>query len=211
MKGLFFLFLILFIRIYSEIKNNPIYLDKGKYLIVLSTEENDYYYIITDKKNMKIEKDSGITIETNNMFHTLSNYIYVSDKSYNNYIINDTNKAFYINYNPFMALIETPIYSLNFDYQNEVRIMGSIGLYNEFIIYGYYNNQFFFSSKFKQSNFINYMGSDDNSKITCKFMSSEYYICASIINNKVSLICLFYTLENFLFFTKSLFLVSKIS
>ena len=43
MKILYFLFNIFFFRIFSQIINNPIPLNIGRYPIVLSTDDNDNY------------------------------------------------------------------------------------------------------------------------------------------------------------------------
>ena len=85
MEKLFFLFITFFIRIYSNIKNNPIFLVEGKYPIVLSTTNDDYYYVITDKTSLKIEKRSGkISNETKEVIHTSSDSLFITDNLKNN-------------------------------------------------------------------------------------------------------------------------------
>ena len=59
MKKFYFLFVILFIQNNSQIKQNPIFLVESIEPFVLSTNDN-YYYVITLGKNLKINKESGI-------------------------------------------------------------------------------------------------------------------------------------------------------
>jgi hypothetical protein len=56
MEILYLLFISIFIKVYSQIKNNPIFLDDGGYPFVLTTEDNDnYYYVLTEIKDVKID------------------------------------------------------------------------------------------------------------------------------------------------------------
>ena len=79
MKEFYFLFTAFFIRIETniQIKQNPILLSNTENPFVLSTTD-DYYYVITKGKNLKINKDSGDKEITNNSF---SNYLYIFDNS----------------------------------------------------------------------------------------------------------------------------------
>ena len=85
MKKIFLLFIIFFIRTNSQIKENPIFLVNTTNPFVLSTND-DYYYVITKGKSLKINKESGNieNITINDFTH--SNYIYIIDNLYNNYI-----------------------------------------------------------------------------------------------------------------------------
>ena len=104
-KLYFFLFIVFFIRTNSQIKKNPIFLVEAENIFVLSTND-DYYYVLTTNKDFKIKKESG-DIETisNNTFN-ISDYKYLEDKAYNNYLYKHTNNEYY-NRN----------YKLNFEYQ----------------------------------------------------------------------------------------------
>ena len=188
MVKIIFLFINFFIRIYSEIINNPISFVYIQYPIVLSTPDDDYYYLMTDKKQMKIDKNSGeIVDEIDETFDKLSESLYIADKNYNNYLININDKNFVINYAPFLNLTEITIDSLNFDGKDEVKIMGSIGQDEDFIIYGFYKYEIFFSSKSQRTYSLVTKGNYQNPKLSCKFLKEEFYICAGIFDGKVEL------------------------
>ena len=105
MKELYsFLFFVFFIRINSQIKENPIFLVEAENIFVLSTND-DYYYVLTTNKDFKIKKESG-DIETisNNTFN-ISDYKYLEDKAYNNYLYKHTKNEY--SYSTF---------KLNFEY-----------------------------------------------------------------------------------------------
>ena len=192
MKKFYLLFISFFIRIYSIFKDNPIFLFEGGYPIVLSTEDKDnYYYVLTQFINIKIDKESGNPTDINNYTLSSSNSIYVADKSNNNYIVDELNNCFKINYNPFISFGIINLESINIEDQdnaknlgitnrNEITKIGSIGLNYDFIIYGYYREELFFSSKsqqFHSSIRIHYL----NDKLSCKYIEGEYFICAMII------------------------------
>ena len=85
MKKFYFLFIILFIQSNSQIKQNPIFLVESIYPFVLSTNDN-YYYVITLGKNLKINKESGILEDISDNGAVRENYIFVADNSYNNWV-----------------------------------------------------------------------------------------------------------------------------
>ena len=94
MKILFFLFIVLFIRTNSQIKENPIFLVNSSNPSVLSTNDDDYY-VITAGKSLKVNKMLGnIENMTINNF-TDYKYIYIVDNLENNYIYY-SNKYYYI-------------------------------------------------------------------------------------------------------------------
>ena len=83
---LFLLLKIIIIKTNSIIKENPISLvNEENYFVLNSTD--DYYYVITYETSLKIEKESGniISIYYKNNFDKL-NYIYIEDKSGNNFL-----------------------------------------------------------------------------------------------------------------------------
>ena len=191
MENLNFLFITLFIKIYSQIKENPIPLDRVRYPIVLSTEVDDYYYVMTDMKDFQINKISGEIVDTSNNILISLNKIYFADNSYNNYYINyESKECFLITYNPFSSS-RVSVNSLNIEGVEKVNIISSIGQDNDFIIYGYYNDQLFFSCKSQDSHSsIQIEGIND--KLSCKFIADEDYVCAIIIETKINLFCLKY-------------------
>ena len=100
MKILYFLFNIFFFGIFSQIINNPIPLNIGRYPIVLSTDNNDnYYYILTEIKNVIIDIKTGQSIYSNFDSIINQNSIHIVDNSNNNYIINNLDYFFRIYYN----------------------------------------------------------------------------------------------------------------
>ena len=83
---LFLLLKIIIIKTNSIIKENPISLvNEENYFVLNSTD--DYYYVITYETSLKIEKESGniISIYYEYNFDKL-NYIYIEDKSGNNFL-----------------------------------------------------------------------------------------------------------------------------
>ena len=183
----YFLLITFFIRIYLGIKNNPIFLIEGKYPIVLSSTDNNYYYLIIEEKNLKIEKDSGKINETRDDIHSLSDSIYASDNLDKNFLVNNDNKCYYINYNPTISFEECSPCSSFFVDKTEFKKIGSIWN-NDFIIYGFLQDKLSFVTSSNQF----YMEIDISGKLSCGFMDGDYYICAGIINNEVNLICLEY-------------------
>ena len=166
MKKLYFLIVVLFIKINSQIKENPIFLVASKNPFVLSSND-DYFYLITIGKNLKIQKESGIITENTDNNTIRTDYIFIADNSYNNYIYYD-DIYYKIIYNPFLSYeqIEIPPNS-------EYRQMKSVGFVlnnndNDIIIYGYYENDYLVFS----TNLIGYSFSKitniKNYKLICK-------------------------------------------
>ena len=128
-----FLYAIIFIRINSQIKQNPIYLDSKSNPFVLSTTDN-YYYVHTKGKSFKINKESGNIVDTkSNDFTSNKNHLYLIDNSNNNYIYSYNMDIYYlINYNPFISYNTISINPNGISLKN----IGGIAQDNEFIIYG---------------------------------------------------------------------------
>ena len=152
MKKFYFLFIIFFIQINSEFKINPIFLDEGKYPIVLSTTDENYYYLISDNASFKIEKITGKIVKRIKEFvYTSSNSIFITDNFNYNSLVNDTDKCYNIIYEPFISSEVSSFPSLTFQSELKVKKIGGIAQKNDSIIYGYYQGKLFFSSKSQQS------------------------------------------------------------
>ena len=173
---------------------------QGKNPIVLSTSnEDNYYYLISDIENLKIEKESGSIKETIDGIHTSPNSIYFSDIRNNNYIITESYECILINYNDFSRSEANNINSLLDLDKNIIKQMGSIPQNDDFILYGYYKNEIFFSSKSQQYNYryeTEYQFDDNNNKLSCKFIDSEIFICAMVAENKAILKLLNYHIDS---------------
>lgn len=191
MEILYLLFISFFIKVYSQIKKNPINLADGGYPFVLTTEDNDnYYYILTEIKDVKIEKKSSNFIDSSDNVLISPNSIYATDSSNNNYIVNELNECFMIIYDNFISLEMIEFGSLNFENPEEVKKIGSIKHNNEedFIIYGYYEEHLFFSSKSQSSYLITDIMNGINDRTSCKLIMGDYFICAMNINNETFII-----------------------
>ena len=194
MKKFYFLFIILFFRINSQIKENPKFLVESKNPYVLSTNDN-YYYVMTLGKSLKINKESGeIEKNINNNYKDSNYYFYFEDKSYNNYLFY-SNKYYQIIYNEFISFKEIEVKTESeFMIKTEMTKVGSIAKNNDFIIYGYRDKYLLFSGKsryYRAYATINNI----NEKLTCKFISDNNYICATIINYKLEIHCLEYIIK----------------
>ena len=188
MKKLFVLLVILFTQTKQQIKENPLFLVESKNPFLLSTND-DYFYLITIGKNLKIEKDSGnIEDNTENNILTEDDYIFIADYLYNNYIY-FSNRFYHIIYNPFISYENIRINDKQ-EYMH-YKIVGLISINNnsDFITYGYYNDYVMFSTNFKYysnlytSNLMNY-------KLICKYIKDEIFVCGIIFDSKFNLYCL---------------------
>ena len=178
MKKLYFLIVVLFIKINSQIKENPIFLVQSIDPFVLSTND-DYFYLITLGKNLKIKKESGNIVNITDNYAIRINYIFVADNSYNNYVYYD-DIYYKIIYNPFLSYEEIEIPP-----DSEYRRMKSVGCElnknnNDIFIYGYYENDYLVFS----TNLGGYSYSEikdiKNYKLICKFIEGENFVCAII-------------------------------
>ena len=198
MEILYLLFISFFIKVYSQIKKNPINLADGGYPFVLTTEDNDnYYYILTEIKDVKIEKKSSNFIDSSGDVLISPNSIYATDSSNNNYIVNELNECFMIRYDNFISSEMIEFNSLNFENPEEVKKIGSIKHNNEedFIIYGYYEEHLFFSSKSQSSYLITDIMNGINDRTSCKLIMGDYFICAMNINNETFIHFLHYNIK----------------
>ena len=208
MKVFYFLFIAFFIRIETniQIKQNPILLSNTENPFVLSTTD-DYYYVITKGKSLKINKESGDKETFNNSF---INYLYIFDNSNKNYIYSyDEKKYYYINYNQSISFEEITVNSYPKNGSGSMIIAGSIAKGNEFIIYGYRDKYLMFSSKSQY--YRSYIKIDSNKIIkdlSCKLIYEEYFICGLIINSNLEIFCLKYYINSSNSFKDSLELVN---
>ena len=76
----FVLLLIVINKTNLEKNINPIILIEDSYPFILSSDDEDYYYIICSENNLKIEKESGTIENRNNNDFNLSTFIFISDK-----------------------------------------------------------------------------------------------------------------------------------
>ena len=180
---------------------NPIYLAKESNPFVLSTNDN-YYYLITEGKSLKIKKESGeIESIVDNIKNSSNEYFYISDNSYNNYIFYpNMNKYQQINYNLFISFSN----ELNFVIKeisgggSKMIKVGSISKYNDFVIYGYKDkNQNFllFSGKSQDYRVCIDLNININDNLSCKFIKGESYFCAIIADSYLKIYCLRYHIE----------------
>ena len=187
-----FLFAIIFIRINSQIKQNPIYLDSKSNPFVLSTTDN-YYYVHTKGKSFKINKESGNIEDTKtNTFTSYKNHLYLIDNSNNNYIYSYNMDIYYlINYNPFISYNTISINPNGISLKN----IGGIAQDNEFIIYGYTTNYLVFLSK-SQGHSASLKINNIDDKLSCKFIKDEYFVCGMIISENLFLDCFIYHINS---------------
>ena len=188
MKKFYFLFIALLAQTKTivQIIQNPKHLIDKKNPIVLSTTDNNYFYLVTKGLNLKIKKESGEIEDRNDNEFTNHDYIYIFDKLNNNYILysNDYYEI-KINYNSFISYEKITVYSIPKTWSTRMTKIGGIAGDSEFILYGYVNDFLLFSSKsqyYRASQNINNI----NSKLSCKFINGENYICGMIISNKLS-------------------------
>ena len=193
MKKIFFLFIVLFIRTNSQIKENPIFLVNASNPFILSTND-DYYYVITAGRSLKINKEFGnIENITINNF-TDANYIYIVDNSYNNYIYY-SNKYYHIIFDPFISYEEITVHSEQKNSeQNPMIIVGSIPKDNDFIVYGITKVDYLsFSSKSQYYCASTSTEKDDiDERISCKLIENNDYICGIITEENLSINCFKY-------------------
>ena len=178
MKKFCFLLVILFDKTITniQIKKNPITLTNNENPFVLSTPDDDYYYVITKGKDLKINKESGDidTIKVNSL--TDSDYFYIFENSNNHYVYNSS-KYYKIIYNPFISYEEISVNAKpqTSELDESSFIMTNVGSIaqdkdKEFIIYGYYKNYLLFSGKSREYCAYEKIKENDslNKKLSCK-------------------------------------------
>ena len=114
------------------------------------------------------------------------------DNSNNNYIY-FSNKYYQIFYNSTSSILQTIESSiLKSTNSLEMTKVGSMAQNNDFIIYGYYNNCLFFSSKSHDYIFSKKLENNLDGNLSCKFIEGENFICAMILNSSLTMLCLNY-------------------
>ena len=184
MKNFFILFFILFLKTNLQIKENPIVLIEASYPFLLNSNDNDYYYIITKEKSLKIEKISGVIVEQSINLFNVYDFIHIVDNSNNNYLYKpNSNKYYQIIYNPFITYSDNKISNAN-TCPNDMVIAGSLSSGN--IIYGYSNeveNSYIFIT-FPQNKLAFSQRYDIVNKMSCKLIGeNKNFICIVNKNN----------------------------
>ena len=197
MKKFYFLFIALLAqtRTIVQIIQNPKHLIDKKNPIVLSTTDNNYFYLVTKGLNLKIKKESGEIEDRSDNEFTNRDYIYIFDKLNNNYLLclNDYYEI-KINYNSFISYEKIIVCSFPKGLGLSMTKIGGIAGDREFILYGYVTNKLLFSSKsqyYRSYENINNI----NDKLSCKFIKGEDYICGMIINNNLNINCFKYSIN----------------
>ena len=177
MAKFFFLFIIIiFIQVYSSIFINPYELIDSSYPVLLSTSSNEYNYLVTSGKCLKITIEDGIIQETEDFVVYDQNFIFLYDNSHKNYIYY-SNKYYYIKYSPFASHEEISVSSKSKIPGNYPMVnIGSIAQNNEFIVYGLYDDYLIFSSQTEEYRASKKISDIDN-KLSCKL--SYLYIIYS--------------------------------
>ena len=197
MEKLYFLFLLIFVQINSQIKENPILLIDGKNPFVLSTNDNDdYYYVMTHKKYLKINKDTGMLESVmDSILDESEYYFYISDNLYQNYLFH-SERYFEIIFNngiSFISLQEISFHSLQVNDQSKMIKVGGIVKNDDLIIYGFSNlrGDIFFASMSRE-NYASIYRDNLNDKLSCKFIEEESFICAINFDSYLHLCCFKY-------------------
>ena len=191
MSKLYFLCILIFIEIKTDIINNPLHLDNRQYPFLLSISDNDYNYLITSGKSFQINTTNGLINETKNTISFPPNSILIKDKSNNNYLY-DSNNFYKIDYKDFISFNPIPKGSEITNPSSSIIIIGSIAKENNFIIYGLSDNKLFFSNNFEK---IFVSEKLFNPKLSCKFIEEEEFICAKIEEDKIKIILLNFNIK----------------
>ena len=196
MKQIYILYIFLFYRtINLQIKENPIFLINKAFPYVLSTNDDDYYYIITEGSSLKINKEYGVieNIYYNPFNQTSFDYFYIVENLSNNYIYSFFSQKYYhIIYNPFITYEEIQIYTEPKTGNKIMVKVGSITQDDEFVIYGYTRDYYLLFSKKSQYYRAVIRILNINSNLSCKFIEGENYVCVMIINFNLYIYCLKY-------------------
>ena len=196
MKQIYILYIFLFYRtINLQIKENPIFLINKAFPYVLSTNDDDYYYIITEGSSLKINKEYGVieNIYYNPFNQTSFDYFYIVENLSNNYIYSFFSQKYYhIIYNPFITYEEIQIYTEPKTGNKIMVKVGSITQDDEFVIYGYTLDYYLLFSKKSQYYRAVIRILNINSNLSCKFIEGENYVCVMIINFNLYIYCLKY-------------------
>ena len=198
MENFYFLFIILFLQTNSQQKINPIHLIENEYPFVLSSTD-DYYYVITKGKSLKIQKESGkiIDLRDQNIFNS-QDYVYITDNLNNNFLYYQ-HKYYNIIYAPFISFKQiTNVNSKGSNAPSMIRVGGIAQNNNTFIVYGYTNDnnrQLLFSS-IPQNNRDNIENLKLIDSLSCKFIEGDYYVCGMIINSNLQINILKYHFDS---------------
>ena len=180
MKIIYILALILFVQIYNRIINNPALINNSSYPFLLSTEKNDYYYIVTSGKSIRIKPEHEIIDEYKETDEYPQNFTFIVNST-NNYIYYSS-QYFQIIYEPFISVKKLEVKDTEASQCYPMKTIGAIMQNNDFVIYGSYDKNLIFSKRFNE------FQSSIEMKIilrnaSCKFIQDTEYICAINSNN----------------------------
>ena len=140
MEKYYFIFILFFSLSNSQIFNNPRNLDNNSYPFVFFSPSDDFDYIFTSGKCIKIERSTGNIIRINETINYSSDTIFIVDKSNISYLyLYNKNTYYKITYDPQISF-------QSFTVRNEpksvktykVSIIGAISKNDGFIIYSKY-------------------------------------------------------------------------
>jgi len=190
-----FIFYII-IKVYlADTVNSPIKLNEKKYPFVLPDSNDSYYYVITGKYNLKIDKESG---KTNNYENDNSKTVDYSKKTV---FCTDNFNLNYLYYSNDFYNFDTNLLSLKKETiskdseADDADYIGCIPQSNDFILYGFHSDHLYFSS-YSQYDTYKYDYKDINEKMSCKFIEDEEFICALIIGDYIKIIFLKYRINS---------------
>ena len=187
MKKFYFMFIFLLINSNSQIIENPKLLVKSKYPHVLYSND-EYYYLITVGKSLKINKESGIMEATNDNNEIKEYCIRYTDNSNNNFLF-CSDRYYSIIYTPFITFQEHIITI------EQETATGSITNNNNGIIFHRYKyNTIMFLTNFKNQKKLEKQNTIE--RLSCKYIEREIFICAYIINSKLEAHCILYSSDS---------------
>ena len=144
MNEYFFILIILFNPLQSQIFNNPRMLGSNEYPFLFSPTNDDFNYILTSNKCYKINKDTSLVVWSIDKLEYSSDVIYIVDKSNNIYLyFKNENKNYIIVYEPEVSFTLST-FTFDSSYSSMI-FVGAIPENNDYIIYGKINNIYFFT------------------------------------------------------------------
>ena len=170
---------------------NPIYLVESMHPILLYTDNNDYHYLITSGRCLKISKESGTVVEVAKFMNYGDKYISIYDNSYNNYLyIENTNEYYYIVSEPFCSYNKTKMVSMTSIKMEDIIKEGSIALDNDFIIYGKSTGGHLFFLRGLKGSICYKQIEKSIYSLSCKYIKDNEFICVMIINSGLRMVLL---------------------
>ena len=168
--------------------DNPISLGEEKYPILLFTENDDYDYLLTQKKCLKINKYNKDVSETKDFIEYGKNYISIHDNSNKNYLYNEKdNNFYYIIFEPFCSYEEFQLGSTEEGAPNygQITYEGSIALDNDFIVYGQTDKNYLFFISKTHNKFYYIEEKNKIESLSCKYIQGIKFICVMMIQGEL--------------------------